>query len=199
MEDQPKVRKEKKPPTERQAFSTWLLGLVVVGIGVGVAICGLNGVVNKAVGDDPPGPVEFLVVGALVVFVGALLLRGVPKGLKPFDRFAKDKTAVSPVIAVILMVAITVVLAAVVFVLVSDIGSQVGGVPPNVGFAKEGDGLQVVSIDRPSMWGDFAVSGCSGVPDGNETVDAGDRVTGCTGDVVVVHRPSNSIVYRTEF
>lgn len=50
--------------------------------------------------------------------------------MKANRKFVETDEAVSPVIAVILMVAITVVLAATVFVLVSDIGSQTGKTAP---------------------------------------------------------------------
>lgn len=50
--------------------------------------------------------------------------------MKANRKFMKDEEGVSPVIAVILMVAITVVLAATVFVLVSNIGKNVGSTGP---------------------------------------------------------------------
>jgi len=196
-----KPKRVKKPPTERQAFQVWTAALMIVGGGLGIAISGLSAVADRFAGDEGPGAVDLLVVGALLVFVGALLLRSVPKTLKPLDRFAKDKAAVSPVIAVVLMVAITVVLAAVVFVLVSDIGNQDVDASPRIVFGKDGpDALVVLSADSTGVqWGDLRVQGCSGVLADNETVYAGDRVTGCVGEVRVIHKPSNSLIYRTEF
>lgn len=52
--------------------------------------------------------------------------------MKANQKFVMDEEAVSPVIAVILMVAITVVLAATVFVLVSDLGGDVGQSSPKM-------------------------------------------------------------------
>lgn len=52
--------------------------------------------------------------------------------MKANQKFVMDEEAVSPVIAVILMVAITVVLAATVFVLVSDLGGDVGQSSPKL-------------------------------------------------------------------
>lgn len=200
METELKPKKERKPPTERQAFTTWVVALVVIGMGIGVAVCGLNGAASRAIGDSPPSSIDFLVVGALTVFVGALILRSVPRSLKPVQRFAKDKAAVSPVIAVVLMVAITVVLAAVVFVLVSDIG-QTNPPSPSMGFAKDEsrDELVVTSVSRNGMvWDEFRVAGCV-APASDSTVDAGDLLTGCAGQVLVVHRASNTLVYSTRF
>ncbi len=58
--------------------------------------------------------------------------------MKANQQFKMEDDAVSPVIGVILMVAITVVLAAVVFVLVSDLGGDSG--VPNFPNAKVTDG-----------------------------------------------------------
>lgn len=111
----------------------------------------------------------------------------------------KDERAVSPVIAVILMVAITVVLAATVFVLVSDIGTQPAG--PQVSFVRDNaaKSLTVSGVsDGVYEWGEFVIQGCT-APAGNDTVSAGDSLTACNGNVKVIHTPSNSLIYQTEF
>ena len=65
----------------------------------------------------------------------------------------RDEDAVSPVIAVILMVAITVVLAATVFVLVSDIGKNAGQAPMNMGITNsETDDNLVVTSAGTGDW-----------------------------------------------
>lgn len=71
----------------------------------------------------------------------------------------REDDAVSPVIGVILMVAITVVLAAVVFVLVSNL-SEGGDQAPTVGFQKDesADRLNVISADNGIQWSDFEFS-----------------------------------------
>ncbi len=71
---------------------------------------------------------------------------------------AKAEDAVSPVIGVILMVAITVVLAAVVFVLVSDLGSD-SNAPSAVKFQKdEGtDRIKVISAESTADWDNLQV------------------------------------------
>ncbi len=73
-------------------------------------------------------------------------------------RFAKAEDAVSPVIGVILMVAITVVLAAVVFVLVSDLGSD-SAAPAAVKFQKdEGtDRIKVISAESTADWDNLEI------------------------------------------
>jgi flagellin-like protein len=60
------------------------------------------------------------------------------KANRKFIREEED--AVSPVIAVILMVAITVVLAATVFVLVNDLGKNVGSTGPSLGLVSDSAG-----------------------------------------------------------
>jgi flagellin-like protein len=118
-----------------------------------------------------------------------------PQPTKKARSMKKDTSAVSPVIAVILMVAITVVLAATVFVLVSDIGSNPP--PPRVTFDKADGNLTVISADLGLTWEEFNVTGCTTVPTG--PLDAGDIIIGCTGNVVVRHRASNSLTYQTAF
>lgn len=107
----------------------------------------------------------------------------------------KDNNAVSPVIAVILMVAITVVLAATVFVLVSDI--QTNSPAARIVFDQSPGNLTVVSADLGLVWADFEIVNCDTTPVG--TVDAGDKISGCDGDVVIRHKPSNSLVYQGTF
>lgn len=69
------------------------------------------------------------------------------------NSILRDEDAVSPVIAVILMVAITVVLAATVFVLVSDIGQNAGTPATNVGFdASETDDNMTVTSAPNADW-----------------------------------------------
>lgn len=111
-----------------------------------------------------------------------------------------NEEAVSPVIAVILMVAITVVLAATVFVLVSDIGSQTVKQAPQMSFRddQEQDTVTVVQVSRPMTWGDLAVTGCT-APAATEAVDPGDQLTACGGRVTVSHRVSGTLLYEKSF
>lgn len=108
----------------------------------------------------------------------------------------KDE-AVSPVIAVILMVAITVVLAATVFVLVADIG-EVNDPAPAMAFSRDEskDQLVLISSEPGLVWSDFTFTGCV-APTGNVT--AGQVIQCQPGDVLVSYKPSNSVVYRTVF
>ena len=70
------------------------------------------------------------------------------------NQFAKNEEAVSPVIGVILMVAITVVLAAVVFVLVSNLSKNSNTAAPNVTFSQDQSAhkLTIVSADASASW-----------------------------------------------
>ncbi len=105
-----------------------------------------------------------------------------------------DEQAVSPVIGVILMVAITVVLAAGVFFAVSKLAAKGAEAPPTVNFTAAGAGsYELIQAPSGLDWSAFFVQGCSGVPTGS--FDAGDQITGCTGRVSVGYRPSNSIVW----
>lgn len=78
----------------------------------------------------------------------------------PVDRlFAGADEAVSPVISTILMVAITVVLAATAFVLVADVGGQTGKAAPAIGLRADDnlDRLVVTSAAQGADWARLAI------------------------------------------
>ncbi|ELZ97981.1 hypothetical protein C440_01998 [Haloferax mucosum ATCC BAA-1512] len=65
-------------------------------------------------------------------------------------RILTDSRAVSPVIGVILMVAITVILAAVIGTFVLGLGDQVGNTAPQASFSFDYDGANTVTITHES-------------------------------------------------
>lgn len=106
-----------------------------------------------------------------------------------------DQSAVSPVIGVILMVAITVVLATVVFVLVSDLGA-VDEKAPDLVLEDQGDGaFLVLTVDEDVDWSDLRVLTCDTVPTG--AVEAGQELSGCSDPLRVVHEPTETVVWRS--
>ena len=135
---------------------------------------------------------------------------------KANQAFNQNDEAVSPVIGVILMVAITVVLAAVVFVLVSNLGKG-SEKAPNLSFNKDSSArtLTVVQADPGVHWNDFTVGGsCASTvrlaSNGNSglysavstnTVAGGDVLSACTAGqtLSLTHTATNSLVYSTTF
>lgn len=109
------------------------------------------------------------------------------------ESLRQATAAVSPVIGVILMVAITVVLAAIVFVLVSELSANQTDSAPRLGFQANATALMVVNAPLGLDWSEFTIAGCGGIPTGS--VDAGDEITGCVERVTITHKPSNSVVY----
>jgi len=65
-------------------------------------------------------------------------------------NFLSESRAVSPVIGVILMVAITVILAAVIGTFVLGLGDQVGDTAPQASFSFDYDGIDTVTITHES-------------------------------------------------
>lgn len=131
-----------------------------------------------------------------------LIVAGIASAVAPVKRnrdLDVDENAVSPVIAVILMVAITVVLAATVFVLVSDIDKNNASPAPQIAWREDqqADTLTVQQAPTGLVWSSFTVNGCTTIPTG--TLDAGDFLAGCAGSVTVRHNPSNSLVYSGTF
>ncbi len=76
--------------------------------------------------------------------------------MKKMWKMRKDKSAVSPVIATILMVAITVVLAAVLYVMVMGFGGSTGTTAPAVTLQKNGNVL-TVSINPQTATSKMAI------------------------------------------
>lgn len=142
---------------------------------------------------------------------------------KANQAFKQNDEAVSPVIGVILMVAITVVLAAVVFVLVSNLGEGSESAP-NVSFNKDSDALSLTVIQaEDATWDDFSIADpatdCTvatidgSAPAGTDNLGPANPVA--AGDVIqlaetaagdcegftlrILHVPTNSLVYETTF
>ncbi len=122
----------------------------------------------------------------------------------------KDEEAVSPVIGVILMVAITVVLAAVVFVLVSDMGGDTQD-QPKASFQTDKSGaggdIRIVKISN----GPIAVSDVTATGGTCQLKDAGgtNKTTGnlaagdywdcaADGSVSIVHTATDTLLYRDD-
>lgn len=112
------------------------------------------------------------------------------------NKLMNDQSAVSPVIGVILMVAITVVLAAVVVILVMNLADTQSQVAPQISMLDNGDSSYTVSHATPKLvYEDLTISGCDTVPTGD--VLAGDTWLDCdTGHVTVTYVPMNQLIYQ---
>ncbi len=137
--------------------------------------------------------------------------------MKANQAFKHNDEAVSPVIGVILMVAITVVLAAVVFVLVSNL-SEGADAKPQVAFTKNENGaafggsLTVASITNgPIEWDTVVIGGEAGPctvtsastgtkPTTNAEMQAGDQIN-CPdfGSVTVSETSTDTLLYTGSF
>ncbi len=100
-----------------------------------------------------------------------------------FKLFEKDKKAVSPVIGVILMVAITVILAAVIGAFVLDLGSSASESAPQAQFSIDYDGTDAIitheggdNVDTDSVF--VTVDGSEATPTfSSDTLKAGGTIT----------------------
>ena len=134
--------------------------------------------------------------------------------MKTTRMFRRDDDAVSPVIGVILMVAITVVLAAVVFVLVSDSGSDAADTP-KASFTTDRSGaggeMRVVKITQgPIDVADLSAThsdalAVCGLFDVTGTAKAsGDLAAGdywscdLDGDLTIIHTASDTLLVQQE-
>ena len=129
--------------------------------------------------------------------------------MKPRTQSNADDRAVSPVIGVILMVAITVILAAVIGTFVLGLGDQLGDTAPQASFTIDENGTENISITKtggqPIEGGDLALS--VGGERVNESIGGGPWQTGeqrvingttwDSGDaeVRIIHDPSGNAIY----
>lgn len=135
--------------------------------------------------------------------------------MKANQSLKANEDAVSPVIGVILMVAITVVLAAVVFVLVSDLGEG-GEAAPQISFTKNSGSYTagtspgtttsgsatVFTVTKvtngPVNWVDLTITCTGGSLEQTSnagTVSAGQKIY-CNGSqLTVVHGPTDTLIY----
>lgn len=116
-------------------------------------------------------------------------------------KLKNENEGVSPVVGVILMVAITVVLAAIVFVLVNNLGHGTNNAnTPQMGFAQDNaaKSLTVNSSPLGVHWSDIGVTGCTTRPTTGDVL-AGQKITGCTGEVLVTYTPTNAVILQTQF
>jgi flagellin-like protein len=124
-----------------------------------------------------------------------------------------DDEGVSPVLGTILMIAITVVVAGVLFLISNDL-SKPDDKTPQVSFIQDkGEGTVMVTKapTEPHLiqWKVFLIRGsCTPLlngdplpPPADELVKGGDTLSGCEKDqdLVIVHRESSTVIYDVDF
>lgn len=120
----------------------------------------------------------------------------------------RDDRAVSPVIGIVLMVAITVVLATTVFFLVNDLGETTGP-PPEASFQNDRSGtggeVQVIALGNVPIDveglriepEDCVLRALSGVAKTTGELSAGDYVDcDSDGDVIIVDDTTGTLLWR---
>lgn len=142
------------------------------------------------------------VVGAFLLGMCSMgLLQSIADLKGVSTRFRKADQAVSPVIGVILMVAITVILAAIVFVLVSNLAEESPTQTPHITMLSDGRGNYTVqSVSQELPWDEVLLTGgCMPVGTIEEFIHAGNEIHCNPGvKLTIVHRPSDSIAYRDD-
>jgi len=183
-------------PTTKKSLREWLSGEVkapawLLIVLYSFAVSAMKAITLFQVSQEwPVGSAKEYAIIALA-FLSVPFVVGYVRWVKRRAKIGNE--AVSPVIGVILMVAITVALAAAVFVAVQHFG-QSGPQTPVVSFGAAGaGGYTVIKAPNGLDWADFNVQGCSTLPTGS--FEAGDTMTGCTGSVVVAYKPTNAVVW----
>ncbi|QWC20825.1 type IV pilin N-terminal domain-containing protein [Halorubrum sp. 2020YC2] len=133
--------------------------------------------------------------------------------MKPNNRSDSDDRAVSPVIGVILMVAITVILAAVIGTFVLGLGDQLGDTAPQASFTIDDNGTDTINITKTGGQsidgGDLALS-VNGER-ANESIGGGPWETGVQRQIIkdtdggwtggeaevrIIHDPSGNAIFE---
>jgi len=133
--------------------------------------------------------------------------------MKPSNQSNADDRAVSPVIGVILMVAITVILAAVIGTFVLGLGDQLGDSAPQASFTVESSNSTTFNITKTGgqaiSTDDLVVSVGGNIQDSATFSDSGDWQSGTTQTVNVtsqseaatvrlIHDPSGSAIFEDD-
>ncbi|TKX80878.1 type IV pilin [Halorubrum sp. SD626R] len=135
--------------------------------------------------------------------------------MKPSNLFKSDDRAVSPVTGVILMVAITVILAAVIGTFVLGLGDQVSDTAPQASFTIDGNDSSVINVTKTGGQtvdtADLTLSvdgqvASSSIDDGNwetgeqKSLDYS-SITSPSGEVVVriIHDPSGNVILEQNY
>ena len=120
--------------------------------------------------------------------------------MKANRKFIEGEEAVSAVIGVILMVAITVAIAATVYVYVSGMIGTSPQATPSIQFVRDDvrDKLTVASADPIDIaWSDLNITMTGGgtiVYPSSGTVLAGHEITNCNGTVAIRYVPTNTLL-----
>jgi len=119
-------------------------------------------------------------------------------------RKLKNKEAVSPVIGVILMVAITVAMAAALFFLINNMLGESDTITPDIILSKTTRpemGLQVVKADFGITWDDVDIT--NGIPPSGGVVTAGNFIVfddnGSSDTLTMVYGPTNALIGSWQF
>ena len=125
--------------------------------------------------------------------------------MKANRKFKDGEEAVSAVIGVILMVAITVAIAATVYYYVTTMMPGSEELTPDIIFQKDdvNNEITVLSADANLAWSSIAITSDVGSPsDPGGTIDAGDKITGIgsgAGTVTIVWTPTNALLGEFDF
>ena len=111
----------------------------------------------------------------------------------------KNKAGVSPIIAILLLVAITVAIGASTYLYISNFTESVASESPlpEVRFLKYDDYLVVSSYDGQSRWENVSVNGTASLPNATTTIDVGDIIDNCRGRVILTLH--NELIGTYEF
>jgi len=155
------------------------------GLGVTSLILGIIAIVLMALFFIPFSSLVGFILSILAIIFGAIAFWG----------SNKDKFGLAGFILGIIAISLVIVVSALTYFYVSGfVSTPPLETVPSIGFIADTDEytLTVTYTDQYVIWDDLNIIG-SGV------VNAGDKITGCNGEISIVHMPTNAMLFMYDF
>jgi len=161
------------------------------GLGVTSLILGIIAIVLMALFFIPFSSLVGFILSILAIIFGAIAFWG----------SNKDKFGLAGFILGIIAISLVIVVSALTYFYVSGfVSTPPLETVPSIGFIADTDEytLTVTYTDQYVIWDDLNIIGSyDSKPSG--VVNAGDKITGCNGEISIVHMPTNAMLFMYDF
>jgi len=148
---------------------------------------------------------NLLVIGSSIISLLEFIFTLIAIILGAISFFGKDKDRYGLVafiigVVFILLMVITVAIAATTYVYVSGMLSPPGGTIPNIHLTRYSDALNVAFVSEPDLlWSDFEIDGSCDTSELGIYIEEGDKITSCTGTITITHKPTDRLIGEWQF
>ena len=148
---------------------------------------------------------NLLMIGSSIISLLEFIFTLIAIILGAISFFGKDKDRYGLVafiigIVFILLMVITVAIAATTYVYVSGMLSPPGETIPNIHLTRYSDELNVAFVSEPDLlWSDFEIDGSCDTSELGIYIEEGDKITSCTGTITITHKPTDRLISEWQF